>query len=99
MSIGYRYLAALILIAGLLFVGWDYSRLRTKLHVAEEAAKTAQAALQKQKATQVFRDRVRVLHADLAASEVQRLDKALDLNKDWASQPVPQEVQDAINSH
>ena len=98
MSIRSTLIAAAIgaAFAGLLGGGAMYHWQHAKVKVAEEAARTAQDALRRQQATVVYRDRIRVVHDRAAASQQAALAAAVASAPEWANQPVPQEVQDAL---
>lgn len=64
--------------------------------VAQEAARTAQAGLQRLQATSVSREKKRAATARSEALAEQRLEAAIKEVPEWADQPVPQEIQDAL---
>lgn len=99
MSIAYR-LGALILALSAFVGGCAYIvHLRSELAQAEQAAKTAQEALKRTQATLAYREKLRATTARLEASARASLAAAAASNPDWASAPVPQEVQDALCAH
>lgn len=96
MRIAYRIAAVAVVLGLLAALGYDYSRLRGELETAREAAKTAQAAEKKVRTVVVYRERVRAARAAETASVAASAAVALDANRAWADEPVPQEVQDAL---
>lgn len=64
--------------------------------VAREEARTAQEGLEKLQATSARRERQRAATARQEAAARHRLDAALAKSPEWADQPVPQEIQDAL---
>lgn len=96
MRVAYR-LAALAVVLGLVgALGYDYHRVRGELTTAREAAKTARQAEQKVRTVIVYREKLRAAAAAESASAAASVASALAANPDWAKQPVPQEVQDAL---
>lgn len=96
MQTPYRLIGALVLSLALCGAVWDYLHLRTKLAQAQEQLKAAQATTKRLQATSVFRERKRAATAASAASAGHSVEQALAAQPDWANQPVPQEVQDAL---
>ena len=70
--------------------------LKAELAQNREALKTAQAARKRSEAALVSARRKNAATASAAASTARSLSAATAANPDWASQPVPKEVQDAF---
>lgn len=87
-------IALLLTVTGLL--GFLLYRQIGATAVAQEAARTAQAGLHKLQATSVSREKKRAATARSEALAEQRLDAAIKEVPEWADQPVPQEIQDAL---
>ena len=85
-----------MLLAAVGFLGWDYHRARTELAQAQEAVKTAQAALKRLQATSALRGNLRAATARETASRAAALEAAAASAPEWRDTPVPQEVQDAL---
>lgn len=100
-----KYLIAAIVALSLALGGMGYLFKRqiaqTAKAVAEaqqsaEALKTAQAALERQRALSAKLSKEKAATAREGASLRLQLDRALSAHKEWADQPVPKEVQDAL---
>ena len=99
MSIAYRLAALALTLAALVLGGWYIGHLRAELHSAQEATRTAQAALKKTQATLAYREKLRAATARESASAQASLRAAAASNPTWANTQVPQEVQDALCAH
>lgn len=100
-----KYLIAAIAALMLLLTGVGYSlKAQIKKNGAQATKITAledvlEAAATQRKADQALlarRAREKAAIALEMASTRQQLDRALAANPDWANQPIPQEVQDAL---
>jgi hypothetical protein len=91
------WLAALaVALAAIFGLAMDARRIRGELTTAQEAAKTAQAALKRVERATALREVKRAATDSAAASAAARLETALAAERPWAEQPVPKEVQDAL---
>lgn len=96
MSITHGLAALAVTVAVLLGIGLYETTKR--LGAVQVQLEAAQKAGKRNQATSVFRERKRAATAASAASAGHVLDKAVEANRPWADQPVPQEVQDALAS-
>lgn len=71
-------------------------RLREQVSVTTEALERARSAQKRADRALVLRERARAAAAREQALLRQRLEDALTTHRQWAEQPVPQEVQDAL---
>ncbi len=98
----YRTLACLILACLLAGALLGLHRERVARGEAEERARTAQVALAQVQATLAHRERLRRSTARREALAGHALSAAIASTpkaQEWASQPVPEEIQDALRAH
>ena len=92
----------LALSGGLGWLSWQQratiGAVRAEQTALQDALEGAQEARKRDQATLVARERQRAVTDRSEALQRASVDAAVSNNKDWASQPVPQEVQDALRS-
>lgn len=94
-------IAVLVIAFGLTLAVAKHSRselavAQGKLTATEKALQTAQDARKRDARASAAREKARAATAQSAASAAHSLDKALAAQPEWAEQPVPKEVRDAL---
>lgn len=97
----YCWLAAALLV-GALSLGLVYSvrtngELRAERDQAQEALETAQAALKRSQALSTKLSKEKAATGLAGARTRLSVEKSLEQHREWAQQPVPKEVQDALD--
>lgn len=101
MLLAHRITAVAVIVGALALAGcWHLSQqlgaARAEVAEAQKTLQIVQDQRKKDRATSVFREKLRAAEAAQAASQAIAVDRALVAQPEWAETPVPQEVQDAL---
>ena len=99
MPVLYRLVALIAVLLGLVLCGAYIGHLHNQTRQARAEARTAQEALKRTQATLAHREKLRAATGRATASARASLQAAEAAHPDWASTPVPKEVQDALCAH